>query len=58
MAAIQNEEEKQEAPPSIVGDDPTIFESHVKGENLHKRMTTKDSFDKDVREGYQSDAVF
>ena len=58
MAAAQNEEEKQEAPPSIVGDDPTIFESRVKGENLHERMTIKDSFNKDVRERYQSDTVF
>ena len=58
MAAVQNKEEKQEAPPSIVGDDPTIFESRAKGENLHERMTIKDSFDKDVREGYQSDTVF
>jgi hypothetical protein len=36
MAATQNKEEKQEASPLIVGDDPTIFESRMKGENLHK----------------------
>jgi hypothetical protein len=41
-----------------VGDDPTIFESRMKGENLHKWMTNKDSFDKDVWEGDQLDAVF
>jgi len=58
MAAAQNEEEKQDAPPPIVGDDPTIFESHAKGENLREQMMNKDSFDKDVQEGYQSDAVF
>jgi hypothetical protein len=49
MAAGQCEEEKLDAPPPIVSDDPTV---------LHKQMTNKDSFDKDVREGYQSDAVF
>jgi hypothetical protein len=48
MAATQNEGEKQEAPPPIVGDDPTIFESRAKGENLCERMTNKESFDKDV----------
>jgi hypothetical protein len=36
MAVAQNEEEKQEAPPPIVGNDPTIFKSCTKGENLHK----------------------
>jgi hypothetical protein len=58
MAATQNEEEKQEAPPPIVGDDPTIFESRTKGENLCEQMTNKDSFNKDVREGNQLDAMF
>jgi hypothetical protein len=36
MAATQNEGDKQEAHPPIVGNDPTIFESCAKGENLRK----------------------
>jgi hypothetical protein len=36
MAAAQSEGDKQEAHPPIVGDDPTIFESRVKGENLRE----------------------
>jgi regulator of replication initiation timing len=48
MAAAQSEGDKQEAHPPIVGDDPTIFESRAKGENLREQMTNKDSFDKDI----------
>ena len=41
-----------------VEEDPTIFESRVKGDNLRETMTQTDTFEEDIRKGYTLDLWF
>ena len=33
-------------------EDPTVFKSRAKGNDLHETMSHKDTFEEDIRKGY------
>jgi hypothetical protein len=39
-------------------DDPTVFESRVRGEDLRKFMSHDDTFEEDIQKGYPKDKLF
>ena len=41
-----------------VEEDPTVFESRAKGDNLRETMTQTDMFEEDIRKGYTLDPWF
>jgi hypothetical protein len=41
-----------------MGEDPTVGESRVEGENLHETMADDDTFEKDIQKGYKEDKFF
>jgi len=40
------------------GEDPSVFESQVKGANLHKLVSQTDTFEEDITKGYIIDPFF
>jgi hypothetical protein len=42
----------------MTDDEPTVVESRVKGENLHKTMANDKMFEEDILRGYEEDAFF
>ena len=41
-----------------VEEDPTVFESRAKGDDLRETMTQMDTFEEDIRKGYTLDPWF
>ena len=39
-------------------DDPTIFESRARGENLHAKLSPQDSFLKNLKDAYGTDPLY
>ena len=49
-----------EEPANLVGsdDDPTVFESRAKGENLHAKLSPQDLFLEDLKSAYATDPLY
>ena len=57
MAAAQ-EDRVELQQPHITEEDVTVFESRAKGTDLYETLSHMDTFEEDIRNGYQGDPLF
>jgi hypothetical protein len=56
--AAASQEDQATAQNTPGKDDPTVFESRARGEDLHEFMSHDDTFEEDIQKGYPEDKLF
>jgi hypothetical protein len=56
--AAGQQEDRAAAQDTLSNEDPTVFKSRARGDDLHEFMSHDDTFEEDIHKGYPDDRVF